>query len=283
MKHLAEIPPGFNEIFLHGEKSYCQSYFKGNSLYAVFVDCLYRSASFRPLFPHAKVRREGSCKARPVGTARFLLAFVPSFPPLETHVKTSPCGRTGSPNKGKQIVKPLKIMEMKQIIWSNDYWMDFEARLYHQNCLREFMEDESYVITDEEWEDIVNSWLSDERLNLDREVDGVIIAFADLGLWRGRRQGYQILGGNVADILHSPNFDVEWYGDGYNIRSRMEHHDGTNHVIYRVAKNREAAERIAEKIYNLEIDEKGFRKLTRSLYPYVADIYGWKVRWRKPA
>ena len=174
-------------------------------------------------------------------------------------------------------------MEMKQIIWSNDYWMDFEVRLYHQNCLREFMEDESYVITDEEWEDIVNSWLSDERLNLDREVDGVIIAFADLGLWRGRRQGYQILGGNVADILHSPNFDVEWYGDGYNIRSRMEHHDGTNHVLYRVAKNREDAERIAEKIYNLEIDEKGFRKLTRSLYPYVADIYGWKVHWRKPA
>ena len=54
-------------------------------------------------------------------------------------------------------------------------------------------------------------------------------------------------------------------------------------MLYRVAKSREDAERIADKIYNLEIDEKGFRKLTRSLYPYVADIYGWKVRGRKPA
>ena len=63
----------------------------------------------------------------------------------------------------------------------------------------------------------------------------------------------------------------------------MAHHDGTNYVLYRVAKSREDAERIADKIYNLEIDEAGFRKLTRSLYPYVADIYGWKVRGRRPA
>ena len=61
----------------------------------------------------------------------------------------------------------------------------------------------------------------------------------------------------------------------------MTHHDGTNYVLYRVAKDREEAERIAEKIYNREIDEQGFRKRTRSLYPYVADVYGWKTRQRK--
>ena len=102
-------------------------------------------------------------------------------------------------------------------------------------------------------------------------------------LWRGRRQGYKILGSNLADILRSSCDDNEWYGDGYNIRARLTHHDGTNYVLYRVAKSREDAERIADKIYNLEIDEKGFRKLTRSLYPYVADVYGWKVRGRRPA
>lgn len=37
------------------------------------------------------------------------------------------------------------------------------------------------------------------------------------------------------------------------------------------------AERIGEMIYNREIDEAGFRKKTRSLYPYVAEIYGWKT------
>ncbi|MCD7759276.1 MAG: hypothetical protein LUH52_06065 [Bacteroides uniformis] len=172
---------------------------------------------------------------------------------------------------------------MKQIIWSNDSFMDDEAREYYQDCQREYLEDDSYTVSDEEWGEEVCRWLDDERMNLNVQVDGVIIAFGDLGLWRGRRQGYQILGSNVADILHSSYIDSEWYGDCYNIRGRMTHHDGTNYALYRVAKSREDAERIAERIYNLEIDEKGFRKLTRSLYPYVADVYGWKVRWRKPA
>ena len=49
-----------------------------------------------------------------------------------------------------------------------------------------------------------------------------------------------------------------------------------------IAKDRDEAERIADKIYNREIDEEGFRRRTRSLYPYVAAVYGWKTRQRKP-
>ena len=109
----------------------------------------------------------------------------------------------------------------------------------------------------------------------------VIIAFASVGTWRGPRQGYQILGSNIADILYSQCDDAEWYGDSYNIRGRMIHHDGMNYALYRIAKDRSEAERIADKIYSGEIDEVGFRKRTRSLYPYVADIYGWKIRRRK--
>ena len=52
-------------------------------------------------------------------------------------------------------------------------------------------------------------------------------------------------------------------------------------VIYRIAKDEETAERIAAKIYNGEIDERGFRKLTRSLYPDVAAVYGWKIAGQK--
>ena len=72
-------------------------------------------------------------------------------------------------------------------------------------------------------------------------------------------------------------YDAEWYGDGYDIRGRMSHHDGTNYVLYRVAENRDDAEQIAAKIYNYEIDENGFRQVTRSLHPYVAAVYGWKT------
>ena len=80
----------------------------------------------------------------------------------------------------------------------------------------------------------------------------IIVVFGNLGLWNGRRQGYQILGSTIADILKSQCDDAEWYGDGYNIRGRMDHHDGTNYTLYRIAKGRDEAERIADKIYNRE-------------------------------
>ncbi len=80
---------------------------------------------------------------------------------------------------------------------------------------------------------------------------------------------------------HTQCEDAEWYGDTYNIRGTLHHHDGTNYVLYRIAKDEETAERIAAKIYNGEIDEKGFRKLTRSLYPDVAKVYGWKIAGQK--
>ena len=195
---------------------------------------------------------------------------------------------------------------MKQIIWSSDALLDETAREYYQNFKREELDDDAYKVSDEEWSDEVYNELGDERQNLNKDVNGVIIAFGDLGLWNGRKQGYQILGDNIAGILQSTQYDAEWYGDGYDIRGRMSHHDGTNYVLYRVAENRDDAEQIAAKIYNYEIDENGFRssaasdvykrqeqiaakiynyeidengfrQVTRSLHPYVAAVYGWKT------
>ncbi|MCH5176336.1 MAG: hypothetical protein J1F40_10675 [Prevotellaceae bacterium] len=166
---------------------------------------------------------------------------------------------------------------MKQIIWTSETYLDDEARKEYQKLQREYLKDDNYTVSDEEWSEEVWQYLSDERKNLNKEVDGVIIAFADLGLWNGRRQGYKLMGHNIANILRS-NDDAEWYGDTYNIRGTMHHHDGTNYVLYRVAKDEDAAQRIADKIYDGEIDEAQFRRMTRSLYPYVAEVYGWKTR-----
>lgn len=171
---------------------------------------------------------------------------------------------------------------MKQMIWSSYDLLDETAKEYYQNSQREILDDDCYEVSDEEWAEEVYRWLDDERSNLNKEVDGIIVVFGNLGLWNGRRQGYQILGSTIADILKSQCDDAEWYGDGYNIRGRMGHHDGTNYTLYRIAKDRDEAERIADKIYNREIDEEGFRRRTRSLYPYVAAVYGWKTRQRKP-
>ena len=141
---------------------------------------------------------------------------------------------------------------MKQIIWSSEDRLDDNARERYQEFQREVQDDNTYIVSDEEWADEVYGYLDDERHNLNKHIDGVIMVFADLGLWYGRRQGYQILGSNIADILHSQCDEAEWYGDGYNIRGRMIHHDGTNYVLYRIAKDRDEAERIAAKIYSGE-------------------------------
>ena len=113
---------------------------------------------------------------------------------------------------------------MKQIIWSSDALLDETAREYYQNFKREELDDDAYKVSDEEWSDEVYNELGDERQNLNKDVNGVIIAFGDLGLWNGRKQGYQILGDNIAGILQSTQYDAEWYGDGYDIRGRMSHH-----------------------------------------------------------
>ena len=166
---------------------------------------------------------------------------------------------------------------MKQLIWTSEDYFNDDARMGYQNLCRENYENGNYNVSDKEWAEVVSMELEDERSNLDINVDGVIVAFANLGLWNGRKQGYAILGNNISQILHS-HYDAEWFGDTYNIRGIEWHHDGTNHILYRVAKDMETAQHIAEKIFCVEIDEKKFRKMTRSAYPYVASVYGWKMR-----
>lgn len=98
------------------------------------------------------------------------------------------------------------------MIWTSDALLDDKAREDYQNFRRETSDDADYMVSDSEWADEVYSWLEDERTNLDKEVDGIIIVFGDVGTWRGRRQGYQILGSNIAGILKTECDDAEWYG-----------------------------------------------------------------------
>lgn len=72
--------------------------------------------------------------------------------------------------------------------------LDDEAREQYQELQREVQEDDTYTVSNAEWADVVSGSLTDERLNLDKKIEGVIIAFASVGTWRGPRQGYQILG-----------------------------------------------------------------------------------------
>lgn len=169
----------------------------------------------------------------------------------------------------------------KLTIWSNrdinlDDWRDS-----YKECaeINEWDED-----TDDEYNlwnyihETLQMYLDDERnYNLNIPTDGRILAIADLGLWYGRRQGYKILKNKVSDILYDGDADyIEWYGDGYNIKAIASHHDGTNFYEYRVIREDRNIQNLLDAIYNgEEITRKKLNYYTKSLYPYVAKVYGW--------
>jgi hypothetical protein len=166
---------------------------------------------------------------------------------------------------GKIVLYPIN--KKRRIIFTNND--------YDEWC--EAMADE---ITDEEitpeyYGFCCETNLSDERCNLDVEVDGYIVMFANLGLWNGRHDGGKLIGHNVKDILYSDCDYVTWYCDEYNVRCDAIHHDGTNHYLYRVVDSKEKINKILDGFRNGTMTEEKFRRLTKSLRPYVAKVYGW--------
>lgn len=176
---------------------------------------------------------------------------------------------------GKFVTNDNFVNVNHRVIWTNNDYAEWEACMKADYPTEESREEIGLEITYERYLEDCDSYLYDERANLDKEVDGVIVAFADLGLWNGRVNGARIEGTNVKDILHSGCDYLDWYCDRYNVRCSASHHDGTNHYLYRVAKDREQAERLVNKIAYGGMTEEQFMKATRSLRPYVAKVYGF--------
>jgi len=161
----------------------------------------------------------------------------------------------------------VKINKQKRIIWSNndyDEWCE---------AMQGEITDEE--ITPEYYHFCRENDLYDERANLNKEVDGYIVAFANLSLWSGRVNGAKLIGTNVKDILCSDCDYATWFCDPYNVKCESIHHDGTNYILYRVAKDKETAERLEVKIALHDMTEEEFRRATKSLRPYIAQTYGW--------
>jgi hypothetical protein len=169
----------------------------------------------------------------------------------------------------------------KHIIWSNIN-LDIEdwREDYKESCENNDMEydpDDEYAIY--EWMAETNSeYLYDERVNLDHKVDGRILVIGDLGFWNGRVSGYKIINScNIKDILSSDCDYVEWYGDGYNVRSVERHHDGSNYCLYRIIREDRNIDNLLDAIYRgEEITNNKLNYYTKSLYKEVAKVYGWR-------
>ena len=153
-----------------------------------------------------------------------------------------------------------------------------ELEQYERENLKEngFDDYETVDVTDSIYESIDMSF-DDETSNLYRVLDGRILAIADMGLWNGRRSGYKILGNNLNEVLTCGIGcdEKEIYCDSYNVLARGYHHDGTNYVEFRELKEDTNYDVLLEKLYNNEeVTREDVRKYTKSLRPYVKQVYG---------
>lgn len=169
----------------------------------------------------------------------------------------------------------------KRIIWGNinldieDWRDDYKEYLAYNGFDERHYNDEDLY----KWATELNDeYLDDERMNLDKQIDGRILVIADLGLWNGRKPAYKILNSkNIKHILQYTYDYAEFYGDGYNIRGTEIHHDGTNYYLYRVIREERNINNLLDAIYNgEEITSSKLNYYTKSLYKPVANVYGWR-------
>ena len=134
-----------------------------------------------------------------------------------------------------------------------------------------------YDSWDDTSEDPDGLFFIDECDNLNKELDGRILAIADLGLWNGRHDGYKILGKNLNEVMYAGNYDfIKIFSDGLDICKTSAHHDGTNHYVFREIREDRNIDNLTTMIYNGEyVSRQKLNYYTKSLVKYVNNIYGW--------
>ena len=170
---------------------------------------------------------------------------------------------------------------MERTIWKSYGMLDLNEIEEFKEIARENLEcNEVENITDDKVQEevyyLIDMYYDDERLNLNKRLNGRVIAIADLGLWYGRKQGYKVLSNNLNEVLGSISCDeVEILFDQYNVKAVGYHHDGSNYVLYRELREDRNIDNFLDKIYSgEEISSSTLNYYTRSLRPYIKDIYG---------
>lgn len=110
---------------------------------------------------------------------------------------------------------------------------------------------------------------------LDKPLPNNIVQIADAGRWYGRFTGYNVLGDNLNNILDGMHHDIQSvYADRYNVCGRDAHHDATNYYTFRVLKEGIDVDEFKRKLKWGTYKKSTIMRMTRSLRPYIKEIYG---------
>lgn len=125
-------------------------------------------------------------------------------------------------------------------------------------------------------------YLEDERINLNIQLPGPILVYADLGLWNGRVTGFKMIdSGNLRDCLDSNCDYNEWFVDRLgDFRCTGVHHDGQNNYLYRAIKENATESQIRRlqgKIYDGTATRADITRVTRRLGDDIAHVYGFSI------
>lgn len=125
-------------------------------------------------------------------------------------------------------------------------------------------------------------YLEDERINLNIQLPGPILVYADIGLWNGRVTGFKMIdSGNLRDCLYSNCDYDEWFVDRLgDFRCTGVHHDGQNNYLYRAIKENATESQIRRlqgKIYDGTATRADITRVTRRLGDDIAHVYGFSI------
>lgn len=172
----------------------------------------------------------------------------------------------------------------KHTIFKSYGMMTLDEIKMYENDIREFLKenysDEDITdtdILDEIYHDI-DITFEDELTNLNKELDGRVLAIASMGLWDGRVTGYKILSNNLNEVVKSSIGcdEKHVYCDRYNVLAEGYHHDGRNYVEFREIREDKNIDELLNKIYmNIPITRAEIRKYTKSLRSKVKEVYGF--------
>ena len=182
-------------------------------------------------------------------------------------------------------MKTLSKYNQKRVIYSNDFdENDFQAWAEETREINEYGDD----VTEDDlrrwyWDDINENFYS-ELSNLNECINGYIVALGSRWSHYGAicgngRTAARMVGNNLNDILKSNADILDFWAEGYNVHGRTADHDGSWSMIFRVCKSEEEAEKMVYGHYTHD----DIMKRTKSLYPYIAKVYGWPFRGSKKA